>query len=39
MDNQADVAALGFNGAWFAGIATPTPNPTQFFTGAVAVQW
>jgi len=39
MDTQADIAALGFNLSWFVGISAPTPNPTQFLTGPVAVQW
>jgi hypothetical protein len=39
MDSQADVAALGFNLSWYAGISAPTPGPNQFFTRAVAVQW
>jgi hypothetical protein len=39
MDTQADIAALGFNLSWYAGISTPSVTPSQFRTGAVAVQW
>jgi hypothetical protein len=39
MDTQADIAALGFNLSWYAGIATPSLTPSQFRTGHVAVHW
>jgi hypothetical protein len=39
MDDQTDIAALGFNLSWFAGISSPAAIPKQFATGGVAVQW
>jgi hypothetical protein len=39
MDNQADFASLAVNRSWSAGVSAPTPNPNQFISRAVAVQW